>query len=112
MIPFLFSLLFSLVLMIISLALVYWVIKSAINDSELISLLREINHKLSTLDSKKEYSQSDSAKAHTSGKKGNYSNSPKELIVDGVICPACNSMIARDSKICPECGIVFLDDEK
>lgn len=112
MFPLLMSLLLSLLLMIISLALVYWVIKSAINDSDLISLLRSIDHKLSTMQTGEEHFQTERARAYPVDKKSEHDHTAKELVVDGILCPACATMIPRYSKICPSCGIVLLDEEK
>lgn len=78
-------------LLFIFLALLYWVIKSAINDSELITLLRKLNH---NLDQKK-------------SNEGNGSNDGKNLSQDKFECPACNIWIPIDSLTCPECGIVL-----
>lgn len=78
-------------LLFIFLALLYWVIKSAINDSELITLLRKLNH---NLDQKK-------------SNEGNGSNDGKNVSQDKFECPACNTWVPIDSLTCPECGIVF-----
>lgn len=90
-----FSLIFIIFFVLIILALLYWVVKSAINDSELVTLLRDLNQKLNQL----------------IPIDGNESNSDEEITNKSTFeCPACNSRIPLDSSICPECGIVFQDE--
>lgn len=88
------SAIFTIVLIIIALFLLYWAVKSAINDSELVTLLRDLNYKLD------QFKPNDGI-----GSKGQEVPDSSKLE-----CPACNSMIPIDCSACPECGIVFQDE--
>lgn len=97
--PFLISLMVWLIGLFITLALLHWVITSAINSSELARNIREIKELL-----KAGTAIPDEAGRDPSAEDGEADGTGGDFEE----CPGCGARVRSTDEVCPSCGLTLL----
>lgn len=91
----------GIILYLISLLILYVIIKSAIDNSETAENIRQIRIMLS-----KQYDEKDDSNSNVPTENFKIQNIP---ITE---CPACGEKVSPTDKICPSCGLTLILDNE